>query len=157
MARALTFILILTLIGLFALINWTAFSAPTTLSLGVTTVEAPIGLIMLGLLLLLCIAFSAWAMTLQGQALMDARRLGKDLHAQRELADKAEASRFTELRTHLDGAIASLQRSIEQQGNSVAASLGELEDRLERGGVELPPRQRSTLPAPLSTTPYQGT
>ena len=152
MARALIFILFLTLTGLFALINWTAFSAPTTLSLGLTTVEAPLGLIMLGLLVLLCIAFSAWAITLQGQALMDARRLGKDLQAQRELADKAEASRFTELRSHLDSAIAGVQRSVEQQGNSVAASLAELEDRLERGGLAAAPTgSRGSLPAP-----YQG-
>lgn len=148
MARALIFILFLSLTGLFALLNWTAFSAPTTLSLGLISVEAPLGLIMLGLLVLLCIAFSAWAIMLQGQALMDARRLGKDLQAQRELADKAEASRFTELRNHVDAAIAGVQRSVEQQGNSLAASLAELEDRLERSGIALPTRPRGSLPPP---------
>jgi hypothetical protein len=130
MARALVFVLFLVLTGLFALLNWTAFNTPTTLSLGLTSVAAPIGLIMLGLLAVVCLAFTAWAITLQGHALMDARRLGRDLQAQRELADKAEASRFTELRAHLDATVAEIKRSIEQQGNSVAASLGELEDRL---------------------------
>ena len=134
MARALVFVLFLVLTGLFALLNWSAFNTPTTLSLGLTSVEAPIGLIMLGLLAVVCLAFTAWAITLQGHALMDARRLGRDLQAQRELADKAESSRFTELRAHLDTTVAEIKRSIEQQGNSVAASLGELEDRLAQPG-----------------------
>ena len=88
--------------GLFAAINWSAFSTPTTLSLVVHDGQAPVGVIMLVLLAVACIAFIAWAIPMQGRALMDSRRMTKDLQAQRELADKAEASRFTELRAHLD-------------------------------------------------------
>ena len=74
--------------------------------------------------------------------------------AQRELADKAEASRFTELRTfleaqqqqemaaqketaaalsaRLDQLEKALEARAEQSDNGVAAQIGELEDRLER-------------------------
>lgn len=132
MARPLAFVLFLLLIGLFAVLNWPAFAAPTTVSLFFATVEAPIGFIMLGLLAIVCVAFTAWAISIQGHALMDARRMTKELQAQRDLADKAEASRFTELRAHLDAGLAETRRVVEQQGNSLAASLAELEDRLER-------------------------
>ncbi len=101
MVRALAFFLVLVLVGLFALINWGAFSALTTLSLGVTTVQAPLGVIMLGLVGFLCVLFTVWVISLQASSLAAARRQTRELQAQRDLADRAEASRFTELRTEL--------------------------------------------------------
>lgn len=159
MIRALALFAVVVAIGLFALLNWTAFTTPTTLSLLFTDVQAPLGLIMLGLVVFLTLLFTLWAISLQASTLMEARRLNRELQAQRELADKAEASRFVELRsyvgeelqrsvasssrgheellsrlTHLEGA---LRLALEHNANSVAASLGEFEDRLERG--DLPP------------------
>lgn len=159
MIRALALFAVVVVIGLFALLNWTAFTTPTTLSLLFTDVQAPLGLIMLGLVVFLTLLFTLWAISMQASTLMEARRLNRELQAQRELADKAEASRFVELRsyvgeelqrsvassnrgheellsrlTHLEGA---LRLALEHNANSVAASLGEFEDRLERG--DLPP------------------
>ena len=137
MARVLAFALLLVLVGLFALINWPVFNAPTTLSLGFTHVEAPLGMIMLVLVVFLCVLFAAWVIALQASALLDARRQTKELQAQRDLADKAEASRFTELRGDLMARLDRLQvesrTSLEQTANTLAAHIGELEDRLERG------------------------
>ncbi len=130
MIRPLLFILALVLVGLFAAFNWGAFSTPTTLTLFFTTVQAPVGVIMLVLLAIACVVFVAWAIAMQGRALMDSRRMTKDLQAQRDLADKAEASRFTELRTHLDTGLAQLQRSVENQGNSLAAQMAQIDDRM---------------------------
>lgn len=142
MLRALAFFLVLPLVGLFALVNWTAFTAPTPLSLGVTTVQAPLGLIMLALLAFLCVLFAVWVIALQAGALRDARRQTRELQAQRDLADKAEASRFSELRTDLLARLDRLDNesrvAIEQHGNSIAAHVGELEERLERAGLIRP-------------------
>lgn len=143
MVRALVFFLVLVLVGLFALINWDAFSALTPLSLGFTTVQAPLGLIMLGFIAFLCVLFTVWVISLQAGSLMEARRQTKELQAQRDLADKAEASRFTELRTELMARLDRLQsdsrNAVEQNANSVAAQLGQLEDRLERERLLAPP------------------
>lgn len=164
MVRALTLFSVLVLIGLFALINWPAFTALTPISLVFTTVQAPLGLIMLGLAFFLSLLFTMWAISLQATTLMETRRHTKELQAQRELADTAEASRFVELRgylatelarvtqastdghgellnrlNHLEGA---LRLTLEENSNSVAAALGEFEDRLERG--ELPPPELTT-------------
>ncbi len=146
MVRPLIFVLLLVLTGLFAAINWTAFTTPTTLSLWFTSVEAPIGVIMLVLLALALVAFTAWAIAMQGRALLDARRMTKDLQAQRDLADKAEASRFTELRNHMDTRMDKLQRSIEQQGNGLAAQIGELENRMQGSGDRPRPIPDPNLP-----------
>ena len=143
MLRAIVFVLLIALVGLFALINWGAFSALTSLSLGFTTVQAPLGLIMLGLIAFLCVLFTVWVISLQAGSLMDSRRQTKELQAQRDLADKAEASRFTELRTALMARLDRLQDesrlALEQSGNSVAAHIGQLEDRLERARLLSPP------------------
>ena len=143
MLRAIAFVLLIALVGLFALINWSAFSALTPLSLGFTTVQAPLGLIMLGLVVFLCVLFTVWVVSLQAGSLMDSRRQTKELQAQRDLADKAEASRFTELRTALMARLDRLQDesrlALDQNGNSVAAHIGQLEDRLARARLLSPP------------------
>jgi uncharacterized integral membrane protein len=143
MLRALAFFLVLVLVGVFALVNWDAFAAPTPLSVGFTTVQAPLGLIMLGLIAFLCVLFTVWVVSLQATSLLDARRQTKELQAQRDLADKAEASRFTELRSELMARLDRLQTesrsALEHNANAVAAHLGELEDRLERARLLPPP------------------
>ena len=145
MGRAFAFVLILLLVGLFALVNWSAFAAMTPISFFFTTVQAPLGLIMLGLLAFICLLFTVWVISLQAGTLMDARRQTKELQAQRDLADKAEASRFTELRTELVARLDRLQSenrsAFEQSTNALAAHIGQLEDRLEQSRL-LPPAVR---------------
>ncbi len=168
MSRTLLVLAVLVLTGGFALLNWTAFATPTPLYLGFTTVEAPLGLIMLCLVALLSVVFVIWAISLQATLLMEQRRLNKDLQAQRQLADTAEASRFTELRSFIAAETLRISQSseqtraalvqrmeqledrqrlaFEQNANAIAATLGELEDRLERGqpvgGMALADRSR---------------
>ena len=143
MFRAIVFFLVLVAVGLFALINWEAFNALTPLSLGVTTVQAPLGLIMLGLVAFLCVLFTVWVISLQATALVESRRQTRELQVQRDLADKAEASRFTELRTELVARLDRMQSdarvNVEQNGNAIAAQLGQIEDRLERARLLSPP------------------
>jgi hypothetical protein len=145
MVRTVTTVLVLVLLGAFTLLNWSALSAPMALSLGFADVQAPLGLVLLAIVAVLCIAFAVWAITLQAQALAETRRSARELQAQRELADTAEASRFVELREFF-------RTSLEQSTNTLAAHLGQIEDRIDRerrraaalppsdGGAVLPPR-----------------
>lgn len=95
-------LLIIAIICAFAALNWQAFNTPTELSIGFANVSMPIGLVMLGLTALLTILFLTFVLTLQGSTLLMTRRQSKELQAKRALADKAEASRFTELRQYLE-------------------------------------------------------
>ena len=132
MLRALILFFVILFIGLFAAINWAVFTALTPISLGFTTVQAPLGLIMLGLVAFLSVLFTVWVILLQANSLRDARRQTKELQAQRDLADRAEASRIAELRNDL------LKR-LDENTNSIAAHIAQLEDRIERERLPPPP------------------
>ena len=142
-APTILLLAIIAIIVIFTAANWSVIMAPTTVSMLVADVQAPLGLILVLITLLVTALFLIFVIYLQTTVLLDARRHSKELQVQRELADKAEASRFTELRAYLDvelGKLADevsesrteLRASIEQSGNTLAAYIGELEDRIER-------------------------
>ena len=139
-------IVVIALVAGFAAINWPAFAASTHLSLLVTSFEAPLGLLLLGLMMFVVLVFAAYMAAWQGRVLMDARRHAKELEQQRVLADRAEASRFTELSgllrtevTQLTARLVQVQEALSHEirdnGNALAASLGEMDDRLPRIGA----------------------
>lgn len=150
--RTLLLVLATAAVVLFALLNWTAFTRPVPVNLGFQTVSAPLPLVLLGLLA------AGLLVALAGGAASEARhrRLenehAKALQAQRDLADRAEASRFVDLRqaldahlrdtrqrdanaaTELDQALAKTQREVRNQmellHRSLNTRLGEMEARL---------------------------
>jgi uncharacterized integral membrane protein len=152
--RTVLLLLVLLAIVIFSALNWTIITTPATLSLLVATVEAPLGLIMLGLLVLLTGVFAIFAGYHQTSTLLEARQQTRALEAQRKLADQAEASRITELQNLLNSALLRLeQQSVEsrqataarldrleqdlraavaQEGTTLSAYIGQLEDRLDR-------------------------
>jgi uncharacterized integral membrane protein len=117
--RTLIVLLLAAMLVIFVAVNWTAFTAPTSLSLVFGTVEAPLGLVMLIVTGAVALVFLAYAFWLQAAVLRESRRMARELGAQRQLAEAAETSRLTELRAHIDQAI-----------NGLAAQIGELDDRL---------------------------
>lgn len=124
-AFSLTLVLTFVLLAAFAALNWQAMAAPGPLSLGVVDVTAPLGLIVLAFTAAISGLFIVYIVLLQAGVILEARRLTKEVKAQRELADTAEASRFTELRALLEGEL----RRIEAQG---VASGGEFAARIEQ-------------------------
>ncbi len=72
--RSIALLAVLLLTTLFVALNWGAIMTPTTLSLGVASIEAPLGLIMLGLLLLVSSAFLLFILYLQTGVLLETRR-----------------------------------------------------------------------------------
>ncbi|RQO35907.1 Signal transduction histidine kinase [Herminiimonas sp. KBW02] len=157
--RTLFFVIILGAIGALAALNWEAFNTPAALWLGVATIQAPLGVVMLGLTGALTFYFLVCILYLQSSVMLEARRHAKELQNSREL----EASRFSELHRFIEEEIQSvakqdaeaqsalLQRldkldtgvvsAVEQSGNTLAAYIGELEDRLERGGTTIAPNR----------------
>ena len=145
---------VLGLVGLFAALNWGAIMTPMSLSLLFTNVEAPLGLVFLAIIALLTVLFLIYLVYVQTVVLVDARRSARELQTQRDLADQAEASRFTELRALMEdrlqkleavvreeqsrtgaqlGNVESVLRStVEQAANTLSSYIGELEDRMER-------------------------
>jgi uncharacterized integral membrane protein len=123
--RNVALLVVLGAVALFAALNWGVIMTPTTLSLGFAEVQAPLGLVLLVMLAVICALFLFYLVYLQTTVLLEHRRHARELETQRQLADQAEASRFTELRTLLEA-------RLDQLENSLAASIGELADRLGR-------------------------
>ena len=139
---------------IFAASNWNAIITPIPLSLVFMETNAPLGLILLAITGLLALLFLGFVVYMQSSTLMLRRRLNKELEAQRKLADEAEASRFTDLRTYLEAELQQLSNqntelyqksanriaeletaikaTVEETGTTLTAYIGELEDRLEK-------------------------
>jgi hypothetical protein len=152
--RTVLIIFVLTVLGFFVAMNWNAFMAQTTLSVGFTSVEAPLGLILLGITGILTLLFLIYLVYVQSSALIETRRHGRELQSQREIADRAEESRFQQLRSAMEEELRDLEKqtkesgtailarldelerqmrsTVEQSGNTLAAYIGEIEDRFER-------------------------
>jgi len=139
--RTLIVIIVLALVGAFMAVNWPAITAPAKFSLVFTTIEASVGLVMLVLLALVVASFGVYIAVWQSAMLLESRRHAKELQTQRDLADQAEASRFTELRDlvrselkslseHIAESQDGLRAEIRENANSIAASIGELDDRI---------------------------
>ena len=140
--------IVLALTALFAALNWPAFNTPQPLWLGFTTVTAPLGVLLLGALVVVAVLM----LVEQSVALAESRRHAREIDAQRKLAERAESSRYSELRAYfteemgraeqraLDTRAALINRvdalerdmrtAIEQNATSVAAYLAEHEERL---------------------------
>jgi uncharacterized integral membrane protein len=167
-ARLILLVLAILLVAGFAAQNWAEFNRPSPLNVGVTTVQAPLGLILLIALGLALLVFIAAAASLRTRSLIESRQQSRALHAQRELADKAEASRFTDLRQMLDthlrenrGVTPDLEKSLaqhqrelrnqlEQMYHLLTSRLTELERRLDSRSPRL---SESTMPGRVEATP----
>jgi uncharacterized integral membrane protein len=121
--------LAMALLALLALLNWTAFSTPTLLNLGVAEVQAPLGIVLLVFTGLLSALFLFYIVVQQAGMILEARRTAKELKGHREVADQAEASRFSEMRTWLDGEL----RRIEAQSNAATREMGARVEKLDQG------------------------
>jgi uncharacterized protein YlxW (UPF0749 family) len=152
--RTVLIIFVLAALAFFVAMNWNAFMAQTTLSLGFTSIEAPLGLVLLGIIGILTLLFLIYLVYLQSSALIETRRHGRELQSQREIADRAEESRFQQLRSAMEAQLRDLENqgkdsraaiiarldelerqvrsTVEQSGNTLAAYIGEIEDRVER-------------------------
>ncbi len=125
-------IIALALVAGFAAVNWTAFMASTTLSLVAFDIYAPLGGIMLAALVVLTLLALGFAASWRTSMLLESRRLTRELQSQRELADRAEASRVAELGTRLEAAIRDLKTASEAVPRSMHDRLDALDGSLRQ-------------------------
>uniref|UniRef100_A0A7C2C0Y3 DNA cytosine methyltransferase n=1 Tax=Thermus islandicus TaxID=540988 RepID=A0A7C2C0Y3_9DEIN len=146
-ARTLFTLFVLLLLTLFAGLNWGEITKPTSLSLGLTRVEAPLGLVLVVALALVSLLYLIFTVGLETAALLEIRRYARELLHYKKLAEDAEQSRYTELRRFLEAEFrrleeaekeairaleARVEETLERHGNTLAAYIGELEDQLLR-------------------------
>ena len=141
--RTVLLIVVILTTAAFIFINRRVFSSPADLNFLFGTIEMPIGVVMLGLIAVVILAVAVYVGIWQGTILLDYRRQSKELQTQRTLADDAEASRFTELSTllrdemskleqRLETALEALRHEVRDTENSISATLGEMDDRIQQ-------------------------
>jgi uncharacterized integral membrane protein len=151
--RLIVLVLAILLVAGFAALNWPEFTRSASVNFGIMTMDLPLGLILLGLLAIGLVAYLIGSASMETRYLIESRQHAKAMAVQRELADKAEASRFTELRTYLDthlgdnqarSSVATpeferalaqgqrdLRQQIEQMDRMLMARLAEIDNRLD--------------------------
>lgn len=172
--RAVILIVAILLIAGFAALNWAEIIRPSQVWFGPFLMDAPLGAILLGLLAVAVVIFAVAAGAMRTQSLVESRQHFKTLEAQRDLADRAEASRFTDLRQHLDAKLNELRErdsisatefeksvvqgqrelrtQLEQINRTIAARLTELEHRLDSRLGHTP---AATTPATMAAAASQ--
>jgi biopolymer transport protein ExbB/TolQ len=145
--RTLFALLVLLLLTLFAWLNWGEITRPTPLSLGLTRVEAPLGLLLVIALGVVSLLYLIFTIGLETAALLEVKRYARELLHYKKLAEDAEQSRYTELRRYLEAELkplaeaereeiraleARVEELLEKHGNTLAAYIGELEDQILR-------------------------
>ncbi|MFN2115283.1 MAG: LapA family protein [Anaerolineae bacterium] len=142
--RLIAVILLLSVFALFVAVNWSAFAAVDELNFVIRRVEAPLGLLLLGFIVLLCAVFAVYAASLRTSALVESRRNLKELEAARKLADEVEASRISslqetvasemaELREMLTAEALATREQLEESRNILTAHLEQIDDYLKLG------------------------
>jgi hypothetical protein len=134
--RAWFIALVLAGVVLFASLNWVAFTDPTLLSFGFTHLTLPLGLLMLGVTVLVSALFLVYIVYQQAGAILESRRYAKELKALREVADKAEASRFAELRAFLEAELRRIEAQSAAASREVGGRIEQLESRLQAQTAE---------------------
>lgn len=157
--------IILALTAVFAALNWPVFNAAQPLWLGFTTISAPLGVLLLGALLVVAVLL----LVEQSRALGESRRFTRELDAQRKLAERAEGSRYSELRAYfaeelgrveqrsldtratlinrMDALERDLRTAIEQSGTAVATYIADHEERVARRPEARPETRPEPMPA----------
>lgn len=100
--KTLLLIVGIVLIAAFAVANVEEFTRPSLLNFGFIRMQMPLGLVMLLLVTVLLLIFLMTTLYMRSSNLIETRGYAKQLTTQRELADKAEASRFTDLRRYME-------------------------------------------------------
>lgn len=100
------------LIVILAALNWSTLNAAAPLDLAVAQIQAPLGVVMLGLAGILVLLFFIAYLRTQITALVETRRLLKEIQRVHDLADKAEASRIENLRLMISAEFRSLNERL---------------------------------------------
>ena len=137
--KTLSFILIVLffLIGGFSALNWDTLNIPTELSIGFATINMPLGIVLLGCIIVITALFLLFIMSMQASTLLLTRRHNTAMQEQQKLADEAELSRFTDLRQFLELEFTQHVTQNVELNNQVINKIEALETQLKASNARL--------------------
>lgn len=142
----LLLLLLLALLAGFVILNWPAFLTVFPLSLGVTEVDGPLGLILLLIAALLAGPSWIYAIYIRQSGLLRAGRTSEEMQALRKLAERAETSRYNALREFMAAETQKLSEQNHQLRAELRADLEKMATRLETpAGAPAPSSEEEVL------------
>lgn len=127
--KTLLLLILFAIISVFLVINWGEFIKPTTISLWYQTIEAPLGLILLGLIIILTVIFGIYALSFRTSLLLKERNLTNELKKAQEIANNEEASRFTELKSLIEAELKNLSKQNTENFKSILSEINNLHNQ----------------------------
>lgn len=124
-ARGILLTVLVLLLLLFAGVNWTTLTTPLPVSLLVTRVEVPVGLVLLGVTVGLAIVFFAGALFDRAGQLREVRHLEKQLEKARARLDARQIEEIAEVRDAVQAWGSSLEQRIDERVGSAERSIKE--------------------------------
>ncbi len=162
----------------FAGLNWSEVTRTTPLSFGILVTDGSVGLVLLTLLAITLISFLISSGAQETRHQIDYGKTQRALQAQRDLADNAETSRYTELQKQLDAhlrdnrqrdsiaatefekVMATNQREVRSQLEAMSQLLGtrlrEIENRIDGRLTNGAPGVNQRVTAPGQVVNHQG-
>ncbi|MBF0586747.1 hypothetical protein INT08_05615 [Prosthecochloris sp. N3] len=134
-AHTITLVLVLFGVLLFAGVNWSLFSQPGSVNFLLYRIEAPLGIIMLGIVALMTALYIFFIGRTEVAALVRERKSSRALEEARDRADNSEKSRISALQAGLSEKIDGYGERIGALQDDMAAvdkRLRSLEETAER-------------------------
>ena len=123
-------LLILVLLAVFLIINWSALSQETTVNLVYTEITAPLGIIVVvafAAIIALLMIYTIWQ---QASVVMEIRQAHKEARIARQAAEDADKSRITELGKDMRARMDQLKEEQTAQRNAVSERLLDIDKKV---------------------------
>jgi len=137
--RTMLLLLVLILMAVFLIVNWTALSTVMTVNLVYTEIQAPLGAIVVGGFAALTVVLLIYMVWQQASVTMELRAAYKEARNARDVADHAEKSRFQESNRLMSERLEKLEALLTARSDEVLScvqkqttSLDERMDRIEK-------------------------
>ena len=135
--RTLCMLLILVLLAVFLVINWTALSQDMTVNLVYDEIQAPLGVIVaaaFGVVVVLQAFYNLWQ---QASVLFELRQAHKEARNARAEAAEADKNRVNELAREVRESFSRMEALITQQQEATAKLIREKSDEQDRAAAML--------------------
>lgn len=112
--RHYVLIVMLFIVAIFITANWPLVSAPSNLNLLLQNVDAPLGIVLCGVIILQSIIFLVFLAKIETSAALESHSRNKEIEKLRKLADSKEASRLHDLEERIESRFEELFQVLDQ-------------------------------------------
>lgn len=113
--RTLGIILVLILLAVFLIINWTALSTVMTVNLVYREIQAPLGVIVVAAFAVVVLCMFIYTVWQQASVSLEIRSAYKEARTARHLADEADKSRVTALHNEMNERLTKIETMLSER------------------------------------------